>query len=550
MREEAERNREAEIRQTKSNEVLKEISESKSRGEAMMQALYRKLVSLMILNSGLGVSTDTSVERETAQALMSVFPRTELKPFLDLDEAAKAAKVTELSDIVMGIRLFNRATGKGGRDIEDSPVLAHSEAEQLGGELSREAAQMSQTVDAYADVINYLKNSSSGSGRIAQLKNELANRRQYLSYVQRMSERVSTMTSTIGRLRTKHDRELAELKTLIGTKQSVLKDQVYPKFMIIANLWTALCEQLVQVQTMRRLFGLLLERSEQFIITMTSDDRDNALAFKEGRETSAEADAAARQRALEEAQAEADRERMARTSADKPIRLFYQATPDFLQQPIAYKGFCPVTIVERDGLLLPGDSSLGLVRHGGANYALVDEDAVSAFMRDPVRFVDGVVEACKREPHLIYLLGLSEHSAFPGFSRPDYGAKLLPSVHRLLHVHPTKCDAGEQTPTHFVESYIDPKYNWNEWSMRRQALKLANLKTKRTHSMQTDNSHFRRDAESQHYEQRQGTTQTTTNSSSNVPKTFNYMQGLRGHPHQPMQTVSLTVDLQEHGRVK
>ena len=37
----------------------------------------------------------------------------------------------------------------------------------------------------------------------------------------------------------------------------------------------------------------------------------------------------------------------------------------------------------------------------------------------------------------------------------------------------TKCDSGTQTDTHFMESNIVKSYEWNEWELRRKALKLV-----------------------------------------------------------------------------
>jgi len=34
------------------------------------------------------------------------------------------------------------------------------------------------------------------------------------------------------------------------------------------------------------------------------------------------------------------------------------------------------------------------------------------------------------------------------------------------------CDGECQTPVHFVEKHIDPKYDWNEWSLRRKAIQV------------------------------------------------------------------------------
>jgi len=40
---------------------------------------------------------------------------------------------------------------------------------------------------------------------------------------------------------------------------------------------------------------------------------------------------------------------------------------------------------------------------------------------------------------------------------------------------PLTKDVGTGTPTHFVESYIDINYHWNEWELRRRALQIVNL---------------------------------------------------------------------------
>ena len=63
-------------------------------------------------------------------------------------------------------------------------------------------------------------------------------------------------------------------------------------------------------------------------------------------------------------------------------------------------------------------------------------------------------------------------------------------------------DASAETPLHFCEKRIDPAYEWNEWSMRRKAVQIANLRKAKTVSSQTTSSHFRRENETQVYQRR------------------------------------------------
>jgi len=89
-------------------------------------------------------------------------------------------------------------------------------------------------------------------------------------------------------------------------------------------------------------------------------------------------------------------------------------------------------------------------------------------------------------------------------------------------------DAGTETPTHFVERYIDVNYHWNEWELRRRALKISKLKKCLTTSQQTDESHFRRDNDSQVYLPRIKGTQTKREKGTNPPTKTSYIAGLRG----------------------
>lgn len=44
---------------------------------------------------------------------------------------------------------------------------------------------------------------------------------------------------------------------------------------------------------------------------------------------------------------------------------------------------------------------------------------------------------------------------------------------QVLELPITKSDVGTQTDTHFMESNIVGFYEWNEWELRRKALKLV-----------------------------------------------------------------------------
>ncbi|KAF8563857.1 hypothetical protein P879_09994, partial [Paragonimus westermani] len=91
-----------------------------------------------------------------------------------------------------------------------------------------------------------------------------------------------------------------------------------------------------------------------------------------------------------------------------------------------------------------------------------------------------------------------------------------------------RTEAQIQTEVHPIESYIDKEYEWNEWELRKKALKLANLRRKVTSSVQTILSNWRRDNATQVYLLKNSHTTTREDGYTQVPKPSVFHQGLRG----------------------
>eukprot|EP01038_Epipyxis_sp_PR26KG_P007181 gene7181-9792_t len=207
--------------------------------------------------------------------------------------------------------------------------------------------------------------------------------------------------------------------------------------------------------------------------------------------------------------------------------LSIQTTPDFMLLPLEFQGYCPWTIVETKGLLLPGRPTLGIVRYDNQYYVFDHMQAIKTFMKFPERYLDSIKERALRNPEFIHLLRLQRW--FPTASI----SKLLKSLDSDAQEksQPRTRDASTSTPTHFLDTYIDINYHWNEWELRRRALKIINLKNCVTTSAQTDKSHFRRDTDTQVFEPRENSTQTKRDKGTNPPVVTTYLTGFRGKKH-------------------
>eukprot|EP00741_Cyanophora_paradoxa_P012517 tig00020610_g12095.t1 len=273
-------------------------------------------------------------------------------------------------------------------------------------------------------------------------------------------------------------------------------------------------------------------------------------AASAGRAPSATGSASGAAAAAGDAGAAAAAAAAAAREARKPVRIG-RGDPEFAHARAEFRGFCPVTLVERDALLIPGNPNLGYVKFADAYYAISGEEAIWRFMATPERYVEGVLQAVRRAPELVRLLRLQQRVVGAGLGAGGAGGANL--AFALLGSFfaegqeagkgPAKADADCQTSTHPIEKHIDPKYTWNEWELRRRALQLTNLRYKKTHSAQTVFSHFRRDNETQHYPPKDSGTQTRVDAGTNGPRMHNYIAGLRGDPDSKMHVVNLTLEL-------
>lgn len=535
----------------------------------MLRFLPKQIFSYLLRHASDDSRVARGVEREVAAALESVFPRISLKAFINLGSDEKYTQLDELANIVLGIRVFNQHIGKGGVNIPNPEREAVSLLQKMGLLLSEELEQAQQTCVELQQVIVHseLRHPQGVTAdMLSRWKDELANRRQYLSYLQSLQEDMAVSDRKVGSLRDKITLEMSDLQELVGNRASVPKEHVYPKFYEIAAQWTALYREYKVVSGRARTTEVL----RSFCASYTPSIRGGIdLLANEGAalEENARAAEAAVSVAKEtfEAENEAEegaspKETIERTEggddypgggrydsgeqngeqprvfhpedqlADRPVKLSIESTPEFMQLPLEYQGFCSWTIVKRQGLLLPGKPELGVIRYKNRFYVFAHQVAIATFIGNPELFLKGALERAVVSPELIHLLRLQDSFPETCISRLLQGGKNGSGKGRpsLALTPPEKREAGTETPLHFVEKCIDTGYHWNEWVLRRRALQIANLRGCVTKSQQTDGSHFRRTNDTQVYLQRANRTQTNRNSGTKPPQHVQYFAGELG----------------------
>jgi hypothetical protein len=555
---------------------------------AQVAALYRAIFKLMLANGCVehggqqqsgsnapaaganaapAASSDRNIDREIAAALESVFPQAGLNAFNMLSAADKRAQVLALINIVLGIRLFNRDINKGGAGLVDVPGLAAAEVDALYEQCEAESARLGDLCYTYADVLQLeLSSPGSISASVVRLQHELVHRRQYILLLHQLQHEVLESLDVISDARRQLAEQCTELRTLVGLRTSVPKEQVYPKFQSLAQGWRLLVEERAMNAMRQRILKALMNHRQPFVSNLLEEDVDLLRKAKtDPAHQAREAERARKAAAVDfdqfvetiqsnDASGAGGDEKDASSSAAgsagasyRPVRLVQEHTPGFMSLPLEYQGYCCWSLVHRGGLLLPGNPSLGIVRVLGRHYSFVSAEAMQDFCEDPEKYLEGVLGQARRTPALVHLLCLQPYIPHSDISelfamdsmmaeRSSAGAGAGGAAGSSSGA--TKVSAGSQTPLHINTTLPDPNYHWNEWELRRAALQLAELTKMRTVGAQTNLSHFRRDNATQYTlaaRHADGTaegtaTQTGVEKSVQSERVYRFHAGLRGKP--------------------
>lgn len=212
--------------------------------------------------------------------------------------------------------------------------------------------EQSDRYTMFFNVLNEIENHPA-TEVIDHYKQELTYKRQFLIYILELKSDVQISEQNIEGLQQKYQTEITELKSLIGNKSSIPKDQVYPKFDSLSQIYSQLLEEKNLAILRRDLFKVLLE----YKLTMSNSLSE--VLIRTSKELYAEKAAKLR---LEEEKIAAHMESQVVGDQTNILRLMPNSTPDFMHIPLDFLGFCLVNIVEQ-GLLMPGKPNLGVFKY-------------------------------------------------------------------------------------------------------------------------------------------------------------------------------------------
>uniref|UniRef100_H2YB67 Cilia- and flagella-associated protein 206 n=1 Tax=Ciona savignyi TaxID=51511 RepID=H2YB67_CIOSA len=346
--------------------VTREITDSRARTREELESLYRKIVSYVLLRSGLGSPTDIAVVREATAALQSVFPQTELGTFMSLTKRDKERQLQELTFIVSGIRLFNKECGKGGEGIDDLPGILNEAIPATTQNVDIEIQNSQQAAFRFTALVERFQSLdppvSPSEIPVQLLKESLINVRQHEAFLRILLNDIIGCAQQVEMLVNQLGARMEQLQQTVQSKTAV------PTAQLLIHLSST--------RTQRDLFPeeLLIPHLENVVIKTdeqriheTMGNRVNPEDFMDNQQIQ---------------------------------WLFPETTKNYDRLLLQYRGCCGYSIIKHDRLLLPGNPDIGIMQYQDKLYVFSSREAAYEFAFHPDKAIALVAEAAKKSPEL------------------------------------------------------------------------------------------------------------------------------------------------------
>ncbi|XP_058059278.1 cilia- and flagella-associated protein 206 [Anopheles bellator] len=456
--------------------------------------VFNKVILDIVMNMGLGNPECKDVISETMRALNSVMSRSDKAKFVTLDRKDRLMALKDIREIVAGIRIFNKHSGNTANGMADLPKVLDQSHESTKSILQITLCEIMDKVNLLTSALNAaiaydLRNRSIITllpenitpDDFETIKDLLIMYRQHEVYTRKLIDELASIKVNIDSCKQEYEAKLLRIHEAVQFRTAIPTDRVFPKFSELTRVW-------LQFQN----FIFLLSEMNQ-ISNMLTNLTERCVSFDD-----------AAYRLLGECQIQTDVDRLNKVK-NKRLELVEANHCEIVvyeeSMQIELLKFCLWHLAEGKGLLMPGSIEMGVCRVHKEHFLFNIPEPFVFFDEDPNKYFYKIVETVRKKIHLISLLNLYDKvlAAYDAPRSEGFQMKIT-----------TTCEQEVQTDLHPVPSCIDREYRWNVWDYRREAIRLANLRTKQTSSVQTLESCRALPKSTQIYPAKSQSTQTRT----------------------------------------
>ena len=431
-------------------------------------------------------------------------------------ELIKEVELKRVSNII-GDQTFSDDLNDLNDDVPVVPVVA------VPSQRAQVEDSSSTTTAAAADIHHPAVEEA--QEKLIENISQLAYNQQYTLYLHKFLTYFRAVESNLKRIKLTLSTECIELQDIVGSKAAVSKDNVYPKFTRLGQLWYECIEENMRFKSIRKAYDYIVNTYRHRFLPHDLPSLSTLSEVGDGPTSRAVVSTTTTSEIGSISGKEVDV-----SSTHTGCEILYPHNNSALLSSIhlMFNGFCAWALTDKNGLLVRGRPEVGIVCYKNQYFAFESSSGLQAFIVSPDVYIHRIQSYIILHPEYLYLLSLEQW--FPR----EY-TLLFASEGFTIGSHSThnsggtvQCDASTETPIHFIERNIDTSHYWNEWDMRRQVLKLVNLQNCKTHSTQTINSHYRRENHSQVYLPKNNETQTKRDTGTNPKLVTAYLAGTNG----------------------
>lgn len=443
------------------------------------QEIHNDIIKFTLIKEEMDNSEDHLAFEEMKTAMERIFPISELPTFVARKSESKLKFLNSISEIAAGIRLHAWYNNKAGEHMFDVCKIMKGMLMKIVEDLHEEYNEIKTKIESLQRnlKVSVLEDNANEDVELFHQKLLLINLTTYYSFLKLLMEDIDAITVNIYKLDYTFAIQINELNKCLKVGVYAEVQEAFPWYRDIAKTW----KDMHMENRLLTFYIDLFKKFQPFAQQALSSKLNNAIKIPKIGEK-------------------------AESKDEKAIIIPSESTKNFEEITLEYQGFCSWYCSL--GILIPASREIGIALYANGCYGFSNTDAMYKFLEDPQQCIENVRRLLPFIPELIITFQMEKDYNLPvtnNFST----VKIAP-----LFVEDRMC----QTVLHPVEKHIDLSYNWNQWNLRKQAMKYVDLLDRRTHSTQTNLSHFRRENDSQVYLPKDNWTQTRRDGSTNTPK--------------------------------
>ncbi|RQX74792.1 C6orf165-like protein [Toxoplasma gondii CAST] len=538
-----------------SHTVLKDVRRLEALYEKVIQFCFTRYVGAPWVKEG----DDSMALKDTRAALESAFPISGLRSLFGLTPRERFRHLEELSCIVLGIRIFNSLVGSGtALCLPDPKNLLTLHSPDLPLSIEQEIEEGEKQIQELVKILLHSPVLLAKAGSETAEQDLALISAQHIYMTQLNAYRRALLTAF---LHTRHhlkeavsecSSEIVGVGEQLNSQPYTSRDDVFPKFSRIAVSYRKAFQENEKLCSLNCLVAFLASLAGEHTLDVASNvesacRRVHGIFASVGQGDQEECRGV---RSAENAEKERDDSEVERPDGEPPREF---------DGKFELGGNCAWCLAKY-AALVPADRSIAAISYGGDAYAFSTLRGAKEFAQHPDRLLSDIRQQIRRQPALIHLLTLDR--LYPRSSlrnilklqrniatrlkqeTPRFGKDTATADQLFLSLHePRNADAAVMTPVHFETLERDTSYHWNEWELRRRALKIADILNRTTRSSQTKSSHCRMEQETQVYPLKEKEQNTMKSKGTSAIRTKKYITGLRGKTNTKAETVKVELDL-------